>query len=185
MTQRINVPTRDQVSENNQAIFDKLEKGVGFVPNLYAAFANSDTALGNYLAFQNAKSSLRAKEREIINLVVSQVNGCRYCQSAHTTLGKMHGFKEAEILEIRTGVASFNAKFDALAKLTKEITISRGKPSQATLDNFFAAGYTQGNLVDTLVVVGDKIVSNYLHNIGQFAIDFPLATELEVEPALN
>jgi hypothetical protein len=33
MTQRINVPTRDQVSENNQAIFDKLEKGVGFVPN--------------------------------------------------------------------------------------------------------------------------------------------------------
>jgi AhpD family alkylhydroperoxidase len=62
---------------------------------------------------------LRAKEREIVNLVVSQVNGCRYCQSAHTTLGKMHGLTEDQILEIRGGEASFNPKFDALAKISK------------------------------------------------------------------
>jgi hypothetical protein len=44
-----NVPTRSEVSENNQVIFDNLNKAIGFVPNLYAAFAYSDTALGNYL----------------------------------------------------------------------------------------------------------------------------------------
>ena len=62
------VPTREQVSANNQAIFDQLEKGLGFVPNLYATFAYSDTALGDYLSLQNRKSSLKAKEREVINL---------------------------------------------------------------------------------------------------------------------
>ena len=53
-----NVPTREEVSENNQAIFDNLQKQVGFVPNLYATYAYSDTALGDYLAFQNRKTSL-------------------------------------------------------------------------------------------------------------------------------
>ena len=86
------VPTRDEVSENNQAIFDNLQKGLGFVPNLYAYYAKNETALGDYLALQNRKSTLKAKEREVINLVTSQINGCRYCQSAHTEMGKMNGF---------------------------------------------------------------------------------------------
>ena len=54
--QRFNIPTRDEVSENNQAIFDNLQKGLGFVPNLYAYYAKNDTALGDYLALQNRKS---------------------------------------------------------------------------------------------------------------------------------
>ena len=56
------VPTRADVSANNQAIFDKLQKGIGFVPNLYAYFAKNETALGDYLALQNRKSTLKAKE---------------------------------------------------------------------------------------------------------------------------
>ncbi|MHA7131054.1 carboxymuconolactone decarboxylase family protein [Algoriphagus namhaensis] len=173
------VPTRDEVSENNQAIFDSLNKGLGFVPNLYAYFAKSETALGDYLALQNRKSSLKAKEREVINLVVSQVNGCRYCQSAHTALGKMNGFSEDQILEIRGGSASFNAKLDALARFTKSVTENRGRASQEVKDAFFAAGYTEGNMVDAIVIVGDKIISNYIHNLTEFAIDFPIAPELE------
>lgn len=175
----LNVPTREEVSTANQAIFDQLEGKLGFVPNLYAVFAHSDHALGNYLTFQNGKSSLKAKEREVINLVVSQVNGCRYCQSAHTVLGKMNGFTEDQILEIRGGSASFDAKIDALAKFTEATTINRGQIDASTLEDFFAAGYTKANLVDAIAVIGDKIVSNYLHNIGGFAIDFPVAPELE------
>ena len=130
-----NVPTRDEVSENNQVIFDNLQKGLGFVPNLYATYTYSDTALGDYLALQNRKSSLKAKEREIINLVVSQVNECAYCLAAHTALGKMNGFSDEQILELRTGEASFDTKFDALAKFVKDITINRSKPSSADVDN--------------------------------------------------
>ena len=173
------VPTRANVSANNQAIFDNLQKGLGFVPNLYATFAYSETALGDYLTLQNRKSSLKAKEREIINLVVSQVNGCIYCQSAHTALGKMNGFTEDQILDIRGGEASFNEKFDALAKFVKETTINRGKPSHTTVDALFAAGYDKANLVDILIVIGDKIISNYFHGITQIPIDFPVEQPLE------
>lgn len=173
------VPSRAEVSANNQVLFDNLQKGLGFTPNLYAYFAKSETALGDYLALQNRKSTLRAKEREVINLVVSQVNECQYCLSAHTVLGKMNGFSEDQILEIRSGSASFDPKLDALVKFVRETTIHRGKPDAAITKALLAAGYNEANLVDILIVVGDKIISNYLHGVTQFAIDFPLAVSLE------
>ena len=174
-----NVPTREEVSENNQVIFDNLQKGLGFVPNLYATYAHNDTALGDYLALQNRKSTLKAKEREVINLVVSQVNECEYCLAAHTALGKMNGFTDEQILEIRSGKASFDPKIDALAKFVKDITVNRSKPSQEAVDNLFEAGYDKANLIDVIIVIGDKIISNFIHGTTQVPIDFPAAPALE------
>lgn len=177
------VPTREEVSENNQAIFDNLKKNLGFVPNLYAYYAKNETALGDYLALQNRKSTLHSKEREIVNLVTSQINGCRYCQSAHTALGKMVGFSEEQVLEIRGGSASFDAKLDALAKFTASVVENRGRASEESKQNFFDAGYTEANMIDVVVVVGDKMISNFIHNLTGFEIDFPLAQELELQEA--
>jgi uncharacterized peroxidase-related enzyme len=182
MTQ-FTVPTRSEVSENNQAIFDNLQKALGFVPNLYATFALNDTALGDYLTLQNRKSTLRAKEREVINLVVSQVNECAYCLAAHTALGKMNGFSDDQILEIRSGEVGFDAKLDALAQFVQDITIHRGKPSAESTERLFAAGYTQANLIDILIVIGDKIISNFLHGVTQIPVDFPAAQPLELAVA--
>ncbi|SAL24142.1 alkylhydroperoxidase [Caballeronia udeis] len=174
----INVPTRDEVSPANQAIFDKLKSSLGSVPNLYATLAHSEHALGSYLAFQNAKSSITGKAREIVNLVVSQVNACEYCLAAHTVIGKMNGFTDEQILEIRSGRVSFDAKFDALARLVTNITVNRGHADQALVDAFFAAGWTKGNLVDVIVVIGDKTVTNYLHGTTRVPVDFPAAPPL-------
>lgn len=173
-----NIPTRAEVSENNQSIFDNLNKALGFVPNLYATYANSDTALENYLNFANAKTSLSAKEKEVVNLAVSEVNNCIYCLSAHTAIGKMNGFTDAQILELRAGGASFDKKLDALAKLAKNITENRGKTDQDVLANYFEAGYTKGNLIDTISLVGDKTISNYIHSTTQVPVDFPIAPAL-------
>jgi uncharacterized peroxidase-related enzyme len=175
----INVPTREEVSPTNQAIFDNLKKGLGMVPNLYATFAHSETALATYMAFQNAKSSVSGKAREVVNLVVSQVNECQYCLAAHTMLGKMSGFTDAQVLEIRHGHASFDTKFDALARLTKGVTQSRGHIDQALVEAFFAAGWTKENLVDVIVLIGDKTVSNYLHSTTKIPVDFPAAPKLD------
>jgi len=172
------VPTRGEVSENNQAIFDNLQKGLGFVPNLYAYYAKNETALGDYLALQNRKSTLKAKEREVINLVTSQINGCKYCQSAHTTLGKMNGFTEDQVIELRKGSASFDSKLDALVKFTASVVENKGNATQESKDTFFEVGYTEANLIDVIIVVGDKVISNYIHNLTGFPIDFPIATEL-------
>lgn len=174
-----NVPTRSEVSEKNQAIFDNLEKAVGFVPNLYATYANSDTALENYLNFANAKTSLSAKEKEVVNLAVSQVNECIYCLSAHTAIGKMNGFTDEQILELRAGEASFDSKLDALARLAKNITENRGRTNESVLENYFDQGYTKANLIDTISLVGDKTISNYVHSTTQVPVDFPEAQPLQ------
>lgn len=173
-----NVPTKEEVSANNQEIFDNLKKAIGFVPNLYAAMAYSDTALDSYLQFQNRKSSLSNKEKEVISLVVSQANECIYCQSAHTAISKMNGFTDEQIIELRKGFFTSDEKFDALAKLAKAITLNKGKIDDATLEAFFNAGYSKGTLVDVILAIGDKIIMNYLHNLTQVEVDFPLAEKL-------
>lgn len=175
---KFTIPVRGEVSEKNQAIFDNLQKGLGFVPNLYAYYAKHETALGDYLALQNRKSTLKAKEREVINLVTSQINGCRYCQSAHTALGKMNGFTDEQVIELRNGTASFDSKLDALAKFTASVVENRGKATEESKEGLFAAGYTEANLIDVVIAVGDKTISNYIHNIADFSIDFPIAVEL-------
>lgn len=172
------IPTAATVSPANQAIFANLQKGLGMVPNLYATLAHSEHALGNYLTLQNGKSSLNAKEREVINLVVSQVNECAYCLAAHTALGGMVGFTPEQIIAIRQGGAAFDARLDALARLVKSTTERRGHADPALLDAFFAAGYTEGQLVDTVMVIGDKIITNYLHALTQVPVDFPAAPAL-------
>ncbi len=175
------VPTREEVSENNQAIFDQLQKGIGMVPNLLAYMAKSETALGDILALENRKSTLRSKEREMIKLVASQINGCRYCQSAHSAVGKMLGFTDEQIIEIRQGSASFDTKLDALAKFASSLVTNRGNASQETKNAFFAAGYNEANMIDVVMVIGDMAITNSMHRLAGFDIDFPLAPELTHE----
>lgn len=173
-----NIPGREEVNATNQTIFDSLEKQVGFVPNLFATYAYSENALKNYLDFAAAPSSLKAKEKEAVNLAVSQVNNCEYCLAAHTAIGKMNGFKDDQILELRQGKASFDNKLDALAKLSKNITENRGSTDASVLENFFNAGWTKENLIDAISLVGDKTISNYINNTVKTAVDFPAAPAL-------
>jgi uncharacterized peroxidase-related enzyme len=176
MTQ-FKVPTRADVSSTNQSIFDNLEKALGFVPNLYATIAYSDHGLERFLAYQNAKTSLTNKEKEAVNLIVSQVNGCVYCQSAHTVLGRMNGFTDEQILDIRKG-GSQDGKLNALVKLAEDITVNRGNANQQKVDDFFSHGYSNENLVDVILQVSDKSAMNYLHNLTKIPVDFPVVPEL-------
>lgn len=180
--EKFNVPTHEEVNPENQAIFENLKKSLGMVPNLYATMAHSNTALSNYLNFQNGKTSFSNKEKEVINLVVSQYNSCNYCLSAHTAIGKMNGFTDDEIMAIRANSISFNDKYKALANFALSIASTKGNPDQNALNAFFEAGYDKGNLVDLIIAIADKIVMNYLHNVTQVPIDFPQASLLE-QPA--
>ncbi len=172
------VPTRQEVSETNQAIFDNLEKAVGFVPNLYATLASSDNALKNFLDFANAKSSLKTREKEVINLAVSEFNKCQYCLSAHTAIAGMNGFTPEQIVELRSGRATFDSKLDSLAKLALNITENRGATDEDVLAEFFNAGWTKENLMDTINQVGEITITNYLHRTTEVPVDFPIAPSL-------
>ncbi len=181
---KFTVPTRDEVAPANQTTFDNLNKALGFVPNLYATMAYSDNGLNRYLAYQNAKTSLSNKEKEAVNLVVSEVNKCVYCKSAHTLIGKMNGFTDEQLLDIRREKAG-DPKLNALVKLASDITRNRGNAAAALVDDFFAQDYTNENLVDLLLQISDKTAMNYLHNLTQIPVDFPLAPALEAEAVLN
>lgn len=174
----IQPPTREQVSPTNQVLFDNLTKAIGSIPNLFAVFAKSENALSNYLTLSNGKTSLRAKEKEVVNLVVSQVNGCEYCLSAHTAISKMQGFTDEQIVEIRRAAITFNSKFDALAKLVKGIAENKGHASEELLENFYAAGYNEGSLLDVVIAVGDKTITNYVYALTGVPIDFPVASAI-------
>lgn len=176
------VPIKAEVAPANQSIFDNLQKALGFVPNLYATIAYSDNGLGRYLAYQNAKTSFSNKQKEAINLIVSQVNGCVYCQSAHIAIGKMNGFTDEQLLDIRYG-KSTDAKLNALVQLAADITENRGNASDNSVEAFFEQGFTNENLVDLILQVSDKTAMNYLHNLTKVPVDFPLAAVLELEGA--
>ncbi len=173
-----NVPTRNEVSANNQAIFDSLEQKVGFVPNIYATMASSENALKNFIDFASAQSSLKTKEKEVVNLVVSELNQCQYCLSAHTAIAGMNGYTPEQIIELRSGTASFDSKLDALAKLSRNIVENRGATSPEILKDFFASGWTKENLMDTINLVGEITITNYLHRTTEVPIDFPVAKSL-------
>lgn len=142
---------------------------------MYAAFAHSETALGDYMMLQSRKSSLSLKEKEIINLVVSQVNECKYCLAAHTLYGQNAGFTEQQTIEIRRGGLGSDAKLYALASFSRSVAKNRGKVSDNDRASIHDAGYTEGNVVDIIVSIADKIITNYLHSVTEVPVDFPAA----------
>lgn len=170
---------RDQVSENNQQIFDTLKKKVGMVPNLYATAANSDVALGAILGFGETLNggTFSGKEVEAIALAVSQVNDCEYCLAAHTAIGKMNGFTEAETVGLRTGNIE-NAKLAALTQLARELADNKGRAAQGFIDAFFTAGYSKAALVELIGFVALNTFNNFLNNTAGTTVDFPAAPEL-------
>lgn len=173
----LNIPKREEVNKENQNIFDNLNKALGFVPNLYAVMAHSNHGLKKYLDFQNSKSPFSNKEKEVINLVVSEINDCKYCQSAHTVIGKLNGFSDEEIIGFRKEVSG-NSKLKALIGLTASITKNKGRVDSELVKEFYDKGYGKDHIVDLILQISDKIAMNYLHNLTQIEIDFPLAQEL-------
>ena len=177
----LEVLNREQVASETQEIFDGLKSKVGMVPNLYATAANSHYGLTALLELGETlkKGNLNNKEVEAVALAVGQANNCQYCLSAHTAIGKMLGFSEEETLDIRRGSVS-DPKLKALTSLAKEITESRGFPSEQALSDFIEAGYTKGALVDVIGLVALNTFTNYLNHIADTEVDFPKAKQLDV-----
>lgn len=177
----ITVPTKKQLSAESQTILESVEKKMGKIPNLYATIGYSSSALKAMLETEAAlshDSSFTAKEREAINLVVSQVNECDYCLAAHTTLAKMRGFTEEETIEIRKG-NSDDAKLNSVIKLAQSIANHKGNAGNGALENFFNAGYDEKALIELTALIALRSFTNYVFANTQIPIDFPLAQAIQ------
>jgi len=180
MSNLIQVPTRDQVDANAQGIFDNLKAQLGMVPNLYATIGYSGDALGNFLTYSGnaGGDSFTKKEKEAIDLAVSEVNGCTYCLAAHTALGKMAGFTEEETIALRAGTIA-DERLAAISKLAASISRNRGKAEEALIKNFFAQGFKEKGLIDLISAVTAITFTNFVHGATQVPVDFPAAKVLE------
>ena len=174
----LKVLKREEVNSQTQEVFDTLKGKVGMVPNLYAATANSPKALKALLTLGEnlGTGEFSGKEVEAIALSAGEANSCGYCLSAHTAIGKMNGFTEEETVQLRTGEIA-DKKLNALSKLVRNIVITRGKPAQVFIDNFFNVGYNKAALAEVIGHVALNTFTNYINHIAETPIDFPLAPE--------
>ena len=174
----IGIPKLSEVSIENKNYIDYFNKKLGRIPNIYAAMMHSENAFITYYPFHTHKISLSIKECEAISLVVSQENNSHYGLSEHTMIGKLNGFSETEIMQLRSGTADFDKRLNSLVQLVKNVLEQKGKVDTAFIENFFSEGYTAEHLVDVLLVVGDNFITNFTGKILDVPIDFPLAKEL-------
>jgi len=150
-------------------------KMFGGTPNLITTAANASSALGGLLGmFANmGKSSLGPKVGEQIAVAIAQSNGCGYCLSAHTAIGQMHGLDAALMNAARRG-NSADPKTAALLKLAIDINQSRGRIGNAALAEARNAGVTDAEIVEVVGHVALNVFTNYLNNVSQTVIDFPV-----------
>jgi uncharacterized peroxidase-related enzyme len=171
------IPDKEKLSAESQTVLESVEKKIGKIPNLYATIGYSSSALKAMLDTEAAlshNSSFSAKEKEAINLIVSQVNNCDYCLAAHTETAKMRGFTEEETIAIRK--AEFpDQKLNMVIKLARSITGNKGAADDSTLQNFFEAGYDEKALVELTALITLRSFTNYIYTNTQIPIDFPLA----------
>lgn len=179
MSNLIKIPTIDQVDATSQGIFDNLQKQFGRVPNLYAVLGYSSDTMTNFLTFnsQAGGNSFTQKEKEAIDLAVSEVNACTYCLAAHTIQGKKAGFTEEETLQLRATTIA-DAKLNAITKLAASIAQNRGKVEDQLIQNFFAQGFDEKALIDLLAVVTAITFTNFAHGLTKVPVDLPAAVVL-------
>jgi AhpD family alkylhydroperoxidase len=159
---------------------EKIQKTYGFIPNLMATFANSPAVLLGYLAMDGVfeKGTFSPVERQLILLAASEENKCNYCSAAHSTIAKRFLHAPAEtITAVREGKPLADKKQNALVNLVREIVGERGFASPTAVDAFLEAGYQRPQVMELLLGVALKTVSNYLDHLSPTTIDQAFAAE--------
>jgi uncharacterized peroxidase-related enzyme len=159
----------------SRPLLEGVGKMLGRVPNLFRMVGNSPAALEGYLGLNAAlaKGKLDVKTRERIALAVAEINGCDYCLSAHSYLGKaLAKLDDAEILANRRG-ESGDARADAAVRLAAKIAAGRGHLEAQDLRAARAAGFDDAELVEIVTHVALNTLTNYVNNVAGTEIDFP------------
>jgi AhpD family alkylhydroperoxidase len=159
--------TIDTAPAASKSTLEETKRAFGFVPNLQAHMAESPELLAGYTALWDlfAKSSLTPHEQQVVYLTSNFENGCHYCMAGHSTLAKMIGMDPAVIAALRAGTPLPDAKLEALHRFTTIVVRERGFAPDAEVEAFLAAGYTRRNVLEVILGVATKVMSNYTNHI--------------------
>jgi uncharacterized peroxidase-related enzyme len=178
---RLSIPaTIDAAPAASRPLLEAVRAQLGSVPNLFRLAANSPAALEGYVSMLGAlgKGALPAATRERIALAVAEVNGCGYCLSAHSYLGRtLARLDEAEIAANRAG-GSNDAKAAAAVRFAVAVARNRGRVRAEELAAVRAAGYDDAQVIEIVQHVALNTWTNYVNEVAATDIDFPVAPAL-------
>jgi uncharacterized peroxidase-related enzyme len=164
-----------------KATLTAVNAALGMTPNMFRVAANSPAVLNGFAQMSGslAKGKLRAKARESIALLVAQENGCDYCLSAHTVLGKGAGLSDEDVRAARENAAG-DEHLQAILSLAATIVRTRGAVGPDAVADAKAAELDDAEIVETIANVALNIFTNYLNIVAATEIDFPVvrATDL-------
>lgn len=179
MTARIPATTETTVPDATRPILARLRQTVGMVPNIYATIGHSPGSLTSVLTWSDAigKGTLTGREIELLNLHLSELNGCAYCVSAHTALAARAGITPTEAEGARDGLGA-TPREQAILALARRVLRTGGARAGSEIARAREAGLTDAELIDVLAVVALNTFRNAVNLVAETEIDFPPAPRL-------
>ena len=170
---KFTVYTETNAPEAAKPALGATKAAFGFVPNLQANMAESPELLAGYSTLWDlfSKSTLTPHEQQVVYLTSNFENECHYCMAGHSTLAKMLKMDPAVIEALRNGTPLPDAKLEALHRFATLVVRNRGWVSDADTDTFLAAGYTRRNVLEVVLGVATKVMSNYTNHIVHTELD--------------
>ncbi len=158
-----------------RATLETARQKLGMIPNMYAYMANApgllETYRTGYELFRQG-SGFSPVEEEVVFLSISYENGCEYCMAAHSFLADVQSKVPTEVTEaLRKGTHIPDARLQALSRFTRLLVQKRGRPSQADLVLFHAAGYKDAQVLQIILAIGVKTLSNYTNHLCGTPVD--------------
>jgi len=172
---RLPIPTVETAPTASQPLLAAVKQQLGMVPNLMKVLAHSPAGLNAYLGFSAATAggTLEGADRERIALAVAEANGCEYCLSAHTYLGKNVAKLSAEELDAARDARSADRRSEALLRFTRAVVDNRGQIDDSALEAFTAAGFGPDAAIEVVANVALNVFTNYVNNVARTTVDFP------------
>ncbi|MCU6435177.1 carboxymuconolactone decarboxylase family protein [Undibacterium sp. Jales W-56] len=169
-------PTTLETSEGRtKEVLEAGKKSAGSIPNMYAGMANSPALLDNYLhGYQlfRTESGFTPAEQELVFLSIARVNECTYCVAAHSFIAGAVSKTPAQAVQaIRDDASIEDARLAALSKFTQTMVSSRGKPTPEELAAFLSLGYTEKNVLEIILAIAVKTISNYSNHVLHTPVD--------------
>lgn len=163
----------DSAPEQSKPLLEKSKAAFGSIPNLHAVMAESPSALAAYQELHNLflNTSLTDEEKTVIWQAINVEHKCHYCIPAHSLIADVMNVPAALNRALVEQKPLPNRRLEVLREITLEIVRNRGHISSPTLESFYNEGYTQQNLLEIIVGVAQKIMSNYTNHVADTPID--------------
>lgn len=165
--------TLDSAPSASKDLLQQTADNFGFIPNLIGVMAASPALTDAYLSVAGifAKSNFSATEQQIVLLTVSHFHQCGYCMAAHTAIASMQNVESDIVTAIRDNQPIANAKLEALRQFTHLLVENRGWANEADSQAFLDAGYETQHILDILVGIAQKTLSNYTNHLAKTPLD--------------